>query len=229
MNRPSTALRVALAGLVAVAAMPSQAQEIGTAGAVNPATTGTPPNRPTRTLELGSRVVFRERVTTSAVGTAQIIFTDKSTLSLGPNSAVVIDEYVYDPSTGSGRMAATLTKGLLRFVGGATSHTGGAQITTPGCHNRDSRRRWDRQPRRSERQSDRRHLGCAPFWQDERQFAMRRIALAMASTINDLRLWPTRHQPARLRRHSGGSGRSAHASRPGEHGSDGLHQHAADE
>lgn len=131
MSRPSALARTALAALLSACVLPARSQEIGTAGAVNPATTGTPPSRPSRVLELGSRVVFKERITTSAVGTAQIIFTDKSTLNLGPNSAVVIDEYVYDPGTGSGRMAATLTRGLLRFVGGATSHTGGAQITTP--------------------------------------------------------------------------------------------------
>lgn len=123
---------VALAALALSSAI-AIAQEVGTAGAVNPATTGTPPARATRVLELGSRVVFRERVNTTAGGNAQLIFLDKTTMSIGPNSQVVIDEFVYDPNAGTGRLTASVAKGVLRYVGGNISHSGGAQIRTPAA------------------------------------------------------------------------------------------------
>jgi len=52
-------------------------------------------------------------------------------LTIGPNSNLVIDDFVYNPNAGGGRFAASLTKGALRFVGGQISHTAGATINTP--------------------------------------------------------------------------------------------------
>jgi hypothetical protein len=100
---------------LALATQAGLAQEVGAAGAVNPAAKGTPPARPTRVLELG----------------AKLIFIDKSTLSIGPNSDIVIDEFIYDPNRGAGRMAVSMAKGVLRFVGGNISHAGGATVKTP--------------------------------------------------------------------------------------------------
>ena len=124
-------LRLLLASLVAAPAFVAEAQEVGRAGAVNPAARGTPPAQATRTIELGSRVIHRERIQTGPAGSLQLLFLDKTTLNVGPNSDLVIDEFVYDPATGSGRMAASMTRGILRFVGGNVSHTGGATVRTP--------------------------------------------------------------------------------------------------
>ena len=60
----------------------------------------------------------------------QLLFVDKTSMTIGPNSDLTIDEYVYDPNAGSGKLAATLGKGALRFVGGQISHTGDAEIKT---------------------------------------------------------------------------------------------------
>jgi hypothetical protein len=51
-------------------------------------------------------------------------------MTIGPNSDLTIDEYVYDPSANTGKLAATLGKGALRFVGGQISHNGDAEIKT---------------------------------------------------------------------------------------------------
>ncbi|MGO9358243.1 MAG: FecR domain-containing protein [Xanthobacteraceae bacterium] len=67
----------------------------------------------------------------AAQGSTQILFPDQSTLNIGRNSSLVIDEYVYDPNSGSGTMLASLTKGTLRFVGGQISHTDGVMLNTP--------------------------------------------------------------------------------------------------
>ena len=108
-----------------------EAQNAGHVGAVNPASTGTPPGATQRTLVIGTNVVHKERVETSASGSAQIVFPDTSTLNVGRNSSIVIDEYVYDPNAGAGSMAASLTKGVMRFVGGQISHTAGITVNTP--------------------------------------------------------------------------------------------------
>jgi FecR protein len=126
------ALPLGLAAM-ALAGSAGSAQEIGAAGAVNPATAGTPPGRPTRVIELGARVIHKERIQTTTGGSVQLIFLDKTTLNVGPNSDLVIDEFIYDPSRGAGQMAVSMTKGVLRFVGGNISHAGNASVKTPAA------------------------------------------------------------------------------------------------
>ncbi|MCA0422133.1 MAG: FecR domain-containing protein [Proteobacteria bacterium] len=130
MIRHSSTSIFALAAALA-SASPVLAERIGTVGAVNPDAVGTPPGGATRTINVGGTVVYRERISTTANGSVQLLFADRTTMNIGPNSQLVIDEFVYDPKTNTGRMAATLTKGVMRFVGGQTSHTGGATIKTP--------------------------------------------------------------------------------------------------
>ena len=109
------------------------AENAGKVGAVNQDATGTPPGGTSRTLFIGTGVVYKEKIQTSAQGSTQILFPDQSTLNLGRNSSIVIDEYVYDPKAGTGSMVASLGKGVLRFVGGQISHTTGVTIETPAA------------------------------------------------------------------------------------------------
>ena len=77
-------IALALATTLAAAA-PALAQQIGTATAVNPSTEGTPPGGSTTTLTVGARVLHKERIHTSSTGSVQLLFLDKSTLSIAPN------------------------------------------------------------------------------------------------------------------------------------------------
>ncbi|MBN9603451.1 MAG: FecR domain-containing protein [Afipia felis] len=110
---------------------PLEAQNVGRVGAVNQDATSTPPGNASRMLAIGTNVVHKERIQTTASGSTQILFPDTSTLSVGRNSNIVIDEYVYDPNAGTGKMVASVGKGVLRFVGGQISHTSGVTIKTP--------------------------------------------------------------------------------------------------
>jgi hypothetical protein len=122
---------LALAACVSLCGSPAMGQTVGKAAAVNPASTSVQPGRGGRVLNLGNDVIFRERISTSAAGSVQVLFADKTTLNVGPGSDIVIDEFVYDPGSGAGRMAATLSRGVLRFVRGNISHSGGATVRTP--------------------------------------------------------------------------------------------------
>src|ERR1700676_2140839 len=118
--------------VTAVTAVPAAAQQVGTATAVNPLSDSTPPGAATVTLTVGAYIVHKERIHTTPTGTVQLLFLDKSTLSIAPNTSILIDEYVYNPD-GSGHMLASLTGGALRFVGGTLSHEGEASIATPAA------------------------------------------------------------------------------------------------
>src|SRR5579864_1185598 len=104
----------------------------GVNAAVNPAGTGTPPLGPTRQLVIGQDVVFRERVNTVAGGQTQIMFLDESSMSVGPNSDLVIDEFVYNPRADTGKLTMSAGRGVFRYVGGKISKLeGGVTVRTP--------------------------------------------------------------------------------------------------
>jgi hypothetical protein len=131
----SIALTLATALAAAAPAMVEQgmAQQIGTATAVNPSTEGTPPGGSTTTLTVGARVLHKERIHTSPTGSVQLLFLDKSTLSIAPNTSLVIDEFVYDPASNSGHMLTKLTQGTLQYIGGELSHQGAVTVQTPAA------------------------------------------------------------------------------------------------
>ncbi len=109
------------------------AQQVGTATAVNPTSESTPPGGSPTPLTIGAHILHKERIHTSSSGSAQLLFLDKSTLSIAPNTSITIDEFVYDPNSGSGHMVTKLTEGALRYVGGKLSHEGEATISTPAA------------------------------------------------------------------------------------------------
>src|ERR1700689_1214996 len=127
------ALTVASLGAL-LAGASANAQQVGTATAVNPLSESPPPGGATAPLVVGAHIVHKEKVHTTPAGTVQLLFTDKSTMSIAPNTDIVIDEYVYDPDAKSGNMLVSLTKGTLRFVGGQLSHQGEATITTSSAN-----------------------------------------------------------------------------------------------
>jgi len=123
-----------LAGLAGVATLASaEPPRIGIASAVNPDTVGQPPNEPERTLLVGHDIIRNERITTKNAGQAQILFADQSSLTVAPNSELVIDEFIYDPKQHTGNMVANVTTGLLRYVGGKVSHEKDVTFNTPSA------------------------------------------------------------------------------------------------
>ena len=100
---------------------PLAQQRVGVSGAVNPDATGTPPGATPRRLVIGQDVVFNERFTTGPLGQTQLLFLDESAMTIGPNSDLTIDQFVYDPKSGTGKLAMSATRGLMRYVGGKLS------------------------------------------------------------------------------------------------------------
>jgi hypothetical protein len=121
--------KAALIPALLLAAFPAAAEKVGNVGAVNVAAHGTPPGGAKHALALGLGVEKRERIETAAEGSAQIVFNDSSTMTVGRNSSVVIDDFVYDG--GAGAQGVTVAKGVLRFVGGGVSHGSGTTLKTP--------------------------------------------------------------------------------------------------
>lgn len=104
---------------------------IGTVSALNQQVEGTPPNADTRQLSIRDGLFSNERIDSSPIGSGQFLFLDQTTLTIAKNSSLVLDKYVYDPSTKTGEFALSMSRGVLRFVGGRITKGTDAVITTP--------------------------------------------------------------------------------------------------
>lgn len=129
--------RAFICALVAVFAIAPRAldaaadREVGVTSVVNTKAEGTPPASDTRVLATGTKMYFEEKVVTNATGRAQLLFADGSSMTVGPNSDLVIDTFIYNPDTKVGDMTVSLTKGFVRFVGGRISKRKAVKIKTP--------------------------------------------------------------------------------------------------
>jgi hypothetical protein len=112
-------------------ALAQSATAIDTVAAVKPDAFGAAPGVAEQTLVIGAGLVENEKIRTTADGTANVIFADRSTLTVGKGSEVVLDKFVYDPATGEGGLALDLAQGALRFVGGKLSKGGNVEVKTP--------------------------------------------------------------------------------------------------
>ncbi len=105
--------------------------QIGVTSAVQGEPRGMPPTEPVRVLRIGVDIQANELVTTGPADRAHLVFLDGSSLTVGPDARLLIDRYVYDPSTKIGDLAINASKGVMRLVGGRISKKTEISITTP--------------------------------------------------------------------------------------------------
>ncbi len=123
------AAAAAATGFVAPAA--NAATELGTqVGIVTAVRAGVTSATDERVVYVGNSVAFGERFKTDASGIIHILFMDQSSMTLGPNSELVIDEFAFHPKEQRGNIAVNLIKGSLRVVGGFIS-----KLTSPRGNN----------------------------------------------------------------------------------------------
>lgn len=119
----------ALSASVGVSAAEQGPEKAGITSSVQPQ--AEVEGKASRVLFVGSDIFRNEVIRTDEKGLTHLLFLDKSSLTIGPNSLVTIDRYVYNPKTDSGELAITATRGILRFVGGSLSKKKPVTIKTP--------------------------------------------------------------------------------------------------
>lgn len=67
----------------------------------------------------GSHIFQDEVIKTGVKSMAQLLFLDETSLSVGPQSQVTLDKFVYNPSTGTGSVVINATQGAFRFISGS--------------------------------------------------------------------------------------------------------------
>ena len=124
-------LVVCLLAALAVSGRQAQAEKVGVAAAVNPdAFSGSGGAR--KQLRIGKSIFYNERISTDASGVVQVLLVDGSTFTVGKNSDLVIDKFVYNPRKDTGEIVSTFSKGSMRYIGGKISKKpGGVKVNTP--------------------------------------------------------------------------------------------------
>ena len=113
-----------------LAATAETSQLAGSAVTAIPSITAVIGDTTPRSISVGSEIFRDESITTGPDGHLHILFRDESNMTLGPNAKLIIDEFVYDPGTGTGSVVLQQAEGIMRFVGGAISKTGDVAINT---------------------------------------------------------------------------------------------------
>lgn len=81
-------------------------------------------------IGVGAGISLGDQLASNATGLGLIVFQDESSVKLGPNSRLTIDEFVYSPGS-SGSFGLSMDRGVSRFFGGQVSKKGEMKITTP--------------------------------------------------------------------------------------------------
>jgi hypothetical protein len=108
----------AIVAIAAIAASNAMADKIGVAAAIVNQVQGVSGGN-SGPLSPGSDVFSREHIRTGDASTAQLLFFDKTTLSIGPRADLALDSFVYDPNKGTGKVVINAVQGAFRFMTGS--------------------------------------------------------------------------------------------------------------
>jgi hypothetical protein len=115
----------ALYALSAIAQVP----DIGVASSVVNKVDGTV-GQQSRPVILGDKVFQNEVIRTGSDSKSQLLFRDETTLSIGPDSEIALDKFVYSPQGSS--VSLNATKGVFRFISGSAPKNA-YEIKTPSA------------------------------------------------------------------------------------------------
>ena len=98
------------------------AVQAGVAAAVQGDVKITTAGLPEHVLKSGDLVLMGDQIETGKNGKLQVLLLDETVFTLGPLSAITVDEFVYDPKNDDGKVRASMLKGIFRVVSGKVAH-----------------------------------------------------------------------------------------------------------
>jgi FecR protein len=115
----------------APAPAPAPAKEIGRSIFVVNDVDGKSGDAPPQRLAVNDDIVFEEDIVTGADSKAIVEFRDGSTFEIGPDAAVRIDSFVFNPEESTSRKAIEVARGVFRYVSGYAASDQDTTIKTP--------------------------------------------------------------------------------------------------
>ncbi len=71
-----------------------------------------------RPVTSGESIFMLDQLKSGPSSGMQILLLDETVFTIGPESELIVDEFVYDADTSAGKVGATVAKGVFRFVTG---------------------------------------------------------------------------------------------------------------
>ena len=107
--------------------------QIGVAGAVRGSVQVSDPGAVGQILRSGQPIFLGQTISTGPDAGLQILLLDETVFTIGPNSSIAIDEFVYDPRSHDGKVSARVVKGAFRFITGkiARKHPEDMEVELP--------------------------------------------------------------------------------------------------
>ncbi len=124
----------ALALLCAALPLPVAAQTVGiNAAVVNDVRMTTQANPALHKAVVKERVSLGNDIQTGRASVLQVLFLDRTSLTVGGNARIKVDRFVYDPNRKASAIGLSVTKGAFRFMSGKALHAnpGQSAIRTP--------------------------------------------------------------------------------------------------
>lgn len=80
-------------------------------------------------LTAGDPIMAGDVLQTAAEASLGVVFADKTTMSLGEEGRLVVDDFVYDPQANAGGMSINIVQGVFTFVSGEIAKIGPDTMT----------------------------------------------------------------------------------------------------
>ncbi len=106
----------------------AQAARIGVASVVKNQVSGS--GGGTHVINVGTGIFQNEVISTGPESSAQLLFRDETSMTIGASAKVKLDKFVYDSHSKSGDVVVNVLQGTFRFVSGSVK-PGGYTIKTP--------------------------------------------------------------------------------------------------
>jgi hypothetical protein len=83
--------------------------------------------------QIGTPIYLRSQLVTGPGSSIGVTFRDQTVISLGPDSHLSIDQYLFSPNEGKAGLVATMARGTLNYVSGliAKLKPDGVSVNTP--------------------------------------------------------------------------------------------------
>lgn len=81
-------------------------------------------------VSVRQRIALADLIQTGKGGRLQVLLLDRSTFTIGPNSVLRIDRFVYDPSRGR-TSGTSVVRGAFRFMSGQSNRGNSAAVSSP--------------------------------------------------------------------------------------------------
>ena len=78
-------------------------------------------NQKNEKLSNGSKVFFGDTIFVKSNSNAQILFLDETVMTVGDNTELTIDDFIYDPNTNDGNFVTNVKSGTVKFITGKIS------------------------------------------------------------------------------------------------------------